>query len=80
MDYEAEDKWATHKWRFLDEAARYSRSIRNADKKSYAARYALNMTSSNPEKERVSYPASLSAMAAQAVRMNLEDLFEKCRP
>ena len=53
--------------------ASYVKTIRNADKKLYAQRYWLYLTGSPEQPER----GGLSAMAAQAVRMNLEVILNR---
>lgn len=51
---------------------KYVKSIRNSDKKAYARSY-LKWIKDGRKGDSPDYPKSLSCMAAQAVRMNLED-------
>lgn len=52
----------------------YVRSLKNADKRAYAAAYAKFLRASGEEPAR---PRALSTLAAQAVRMRLHEMFNK---
>ena len=75
-DYEKSDKAATIKAKI----SIYINSLRNTAKKSYARKYAayqfeLQKHLSTGIVERPEYPG-LSYMAAQAVRMNIDEIIE----
>lgn len=60
----------------LDNMLRYIARIRNANKKDYARRYAIWLCRSAEDRQVIVEPVpfQLSYMAAQAVRMNLNEI------
>lgn len=62
----------------LDQATQYIGHIRNPEKRDYAKRYAIWLARSPEEREVITAPQPfhLGCMAAQAVRMRLDEIWK----